>query len=119
SRLLEYFEAREEFAQIGGLESLKDWITKRGKNFSDEARRYGLPQPKGILLLGVQGCGKSMTCKAISGLWKLPLLRLDMGSIFGGIIGQSEDNMRRAIKTAEAVAPCILWLDEVEKGMAG
>lgn len=119
SRQLEYFEAREEFAQIGGLELLKDWVTKRGKTFSDEARRFGLPQPKGVLLLGVQGCGKSLTCKAISGLWKLPLLRLDMGAIFGGIIGESEESMRRAIKTAEAVAPCVLWLDEIEKGMAG
>ena len=119
SRLLEYFEVREEFAHIGGLELLKEWLGKRGKAFSEEARRYGLPQPKGLLLLGVQGCGKSLTCKAISALWKLPLLRLDMGSIFGGIVGQSEENMRRAIKTAEAVAPCILWLDEIEKGMAG
>src|SRR5205807_90938 len=72
-----------------------------------------------ILLLGVQGCGKSMTCKAIAGLWKLPLLRLDMGAIFGSFIGQSEENIRRAIKTAESVAPCILWLDEIEKGLAG
>lgn len=119
SRLLEYFEAREEFGQIGGLELLKDWLGKRGQAFSEKAREFGLPQPKGLLLLGVQGCGKSLTCKAISGLWKLPLLRLDMGSIFGGLVGQSEENMRRAIKTAESVAPCILWLDEIEKGLAG
>ncbi len=119
SRLLEYFEAREEFGQIGGLELLKDWLGKRGQAFSEKARQFGLPQPKGLLLLGVQGCGKSLTCKAISGLWKLPLLRLDMGSIFGGLVGQSEENMRRAIKTAESVAPCILWLDEIEKGLAG
>lgn len=119
SRLLEYFEAKEEFAQIGGLEILKDWLAKRGTAFSTKAREFGLPEPKGILLLGVQGCGKSMTCKAISGLWKLPLLRLDMGSVFGGFVGQSEENMRRAIKTAESIAPCILWLDEIEKGLAG
>lgn len=119
SRLIEYFESKEEFGQIGGMEHLKDWLSKRGKSFSEEARKYGLPQPKGLLLLGVQGCGKSLTCKAISGLWKLPLLRLDMGSIFGGIVGQSEENMRRAIKTAEAVAPCVLWLDEIEKGLSG
>ena len=119
SRLLEYFEAKEEFGQIGGLEILKDWLGKRGSAFAVKAREYGLPEPKGILLLGVQGCGKSMTCKAISGLWKLPLLRLDMGSVFGGFIGQSEENMRHAIKTAESISPCILWLDEIEKGLSG
>ncbi len=119
SRLLEYFEAKEEFGAIGGLESLKDWLHKRGRAFSDKAREFGLSQPKGVLILGIQGCGKSLTCKAISGLWKLPLLRLDMGQVFGGIVGQSEENMRRAIKTAEAVAPCVLWLDEIEKGLAG
>lgn len=119
SRLLEYFEAREEFASIGGLDHMKDWLDKRGQAFGEPARQFGLPQPKGLLLLGVQGCGKSLTCKAISGLWKLPLLRLDMGSIFGGIVGQSEENMRRAIKTAESVAPCVLWLDEIEKGLSG
>lgn len=119
SHSLEYFEAKEEFGQIGGLDLLKDWLVKRGGSFGEEARAFGLPQPRGLLLLGVQGCGKSLTCKAIAGLWKLPLLRLDMGSIFGGIVGQSEENMRRAIKTAEAVAPCVLWLDEVEKGLSG
>lgn len=119
SRMLEYYEVQEAFANIGGMDHLKDWIRQRGYAFSSKARDFGLPQPRGVLLLGVQGCGKSMTCKAISGLWKLPLLRLDMGSIFGGFIGQSEENMRRAIKTAEAVAPCVLWLDEIEKGLAG
>jgi SpoVK/Ycf46/Vps4 family AAA+-type ATPase len=119
SRQIEYFEAKEEFGQIGGMDLLKEWLRKRGQSFSEDARKFGLPQPKGLLLLGVQGCGKSLTCKAISGLWKLPLLRLDMGSIFGGIVGQSEENMRRAIKTAEAVAPCVLWLDEIEKGLSG
>ncbi|MBI4678467.1 MAG: AAA family ATPase [Elusimicrobia bacterium] len=119
SRLLEFFEAREEFGQIGGLDLLKDWIHKRGLAFSDKARQFGLPQPRGILLLGVQGCGKSLTCKAVASLWRLPLLRLDMGAVFGGIVGQSEENMRRAIRTAESVAPCVLWLDEIEKGLSG
>ncbi|MFA6318481.1 MAG: AAA family ATPase [Elusimicrobiota bacterium] len=119
ARLLEYFEAREEFGGIGGLGLLKDWIHKRGAAFSDKARQFGLPQPHGILLLGVQGCGKSLTCKAIASLWRLPLLRLDMGAVFGGIVGQSEENMRRAIRTAESVAPCVLWLDEIEKGLSG
>ncbi len=119
SRMLEYYEAQESFAEIGGLETLKDWLKQKGDGYSLKAREFGLPQPRGVLLLGVQGCGKSMSCKAISGLWKLPLLRLDMGSIFGGFVGQSEENMRRAIKTAESVAPCVLWLDEIEKGLAG
>jgi ATP-dependent 26S proteasome regulatory subunit len=119
SRQLEYFEPDCDFGQVGGLEILKDWIRRRGKAFSEEARRFGLPQPRGVLVLGVQGCGKSMTCKTIAGLWKVPLLRLDMGAIFGGIVGQSEENMRRAIKTAESVAPCVLWLDEIEKGLSG
>lgn len=119
SRMLEYFEAQEAFAQIGGLDLLKEWLAKRGESFSERARKFGLPEPRGILLMGVQGCGKSLTCKAISALWKMPLLRLDMGSIFGQYIGQSEENMRRAIKTAESVAPCILWLDEIEKGLSG
>ncbi|TXH25261.1 MAG: AAA family ATPase [Elusimicrobia bacterium] len=119
SRLLEYFEAQEAFGQIGGLDLLKDWLAKRGEAFTEKARSFGLPEPRGLLLLGVQGCGKSMTCKAISSLWKLPLLRLDMGSIFGQYVGQSEENMRRAIKTAESVAPCVLWLDEIEKGLSG
>ncbi|MBK6879371.1 MAG: AAA family ATPase [Elusimicrobia bacterium] len=119
SRLLEYFEAQEAFGQIGGLDLLKEWLSKRGEAFTEKARQFGLPEPRGLLLMGVQGCGKSMTCKAISALWKMPLLRLDMGSIFGQYVGQSEENMRRAIKTAESVAPCVLWLDEIEKGLSG
>jgi hypothetical protein len=119
SHLLEYFEAKEAMDGVGGLVPLKDWLHKRGRAFSEEAHKFGLSQPKGVLILGVQGCGKSLTCKAISDLWKLPLLRLDMGQVFGGIVGESEQNMRRAIKTAEAVAPCVLWLDEIEKGLAG
>ncbi len=119
SRVLEFFESQEQFAQIGGLGEIKDWLNKRGESFSKKARDYGLPPPRGILILGVQGCGKSLACKAISGLWKMPLLRLDMGTLFGGFVGQSEENMRRALKTAESVAPCVLWLDEIEKGLAG
>ena len=119
SRLLEYYEAQDGVHDIGGLDKLKEWLNKRGQGFSAQAREFGLPEPRGVLILGVQGCGKSVTCKAISSLWRLPLLRLDMGSIFGGIVGQSEENMRRAIKTAEAVAPCVLWLDEIEKALSG
>jgi SpoVK/Ycf46/Vps4 family AAA+-type ATPase len=116
---LEYFHTCEEFNEIGGLDLLKEWLKKRGRAFSEEASSFGLPAPKGILLVGVQGCGKSLTAKAVSGLWQVPLLRLDVGKLFSGVVGSSEENARRAIQSAEAVAPCILWIDEIEKGLAG
>jgi len=119
SKLLEYYESKEEFANVGGLDILKDWLSKRGAAFTQKAQEFGLPQPKGILLIGVQGCGKSLTAKAVASLWKLPLLRLDIGSVFSGIVGSSEENMRRAIRTAETLAPIILWIDEIEKGLSG
>ena len=119
SGLLEYFPTDEDLGGVGGLEYLKTWLDRRSSAFGDEARQFGLPEPKGLLLLGVQGCGKSLTAKAIASHWRMPLLRLDMGRIFGSLIGSSEDNMRRAIKTAEGVAPVVLWIDEIEKGLAG
>lgn len=119
SGLLEFYEAKEKISDIGGLADLKEWLRKRAKVFSPKARLWGLPEPKGILLVGVPGCGKSLTAKAISSLWKLPLLRLDFGAIFSGIVGSSEENIRRAIRTAEALAPVILWIDEIEKGTSG
>ncbi len=119
SKLLEYYELREEFSNVGGLDCLKDWLTKRGAAFTEKAHEFGLPQPKGIMLIGVQGCGKSLTAKAVSSLWKMPLLRLDIGAVFSGIVGSSEENMRRAIKAAETLAPIILWIDEIEKGLSG
>lgn len=117
--ILEFFEHQESMASVGGLELLKKWLGSRKDAFSDRARAYGLPQPKGVLLLGVQGCGKSLSAKAIAAAWKLPLLRLDVGSIFSGYIGASEANMRKAILTAEGLSPVVLWLDEIEKGFAG
>ncbi|MFH1768928.1 MAG: AAA family ATPase, partial [Candidatus Omnitrophota bacterium] len=119
SKLLEYYQSQEEFASVGGLDCLKEWLSKRGVAFTQKAQEFGLPPPKGILLIGVQGCGKSLTAKAVASLWKLPLLRLDIGAVFSGIVGSSEENMRRAIKTAESLAPIILWIDEIEKGLAG
>ncbi len=119
SGLLEYYHANEKFNHIGGLDHLKVWLVKRGSAFSEKARKFGLPEPKGILLLGVQGCGKSLCAKVVSSLWNLPLLRLDMGNIFSGLIGSSESNIRKAIKIAESLSPCILWIDEIEKGMSG
>ncbi len=117
--MLEYFHTSEQFSSVGGLDYLKGWLIKRESAFTQKARDYGLPQPKGILLLGVQGCGKSLCAKVVSSLWNLPLLRLDMGAIFSGVIGSSEGNVRKAIKMAESLSPCILWIDEIEKGFSG
>ncbi|MBL8765434.1 MAG: AAA family ATPase, partial [Phycisphaerae bacterium] len=89
------------------------------KSFTDRAKEFGIPAPKGILLLGVQGCGKSLVAKAIAATWNLPMLKLDVGRIFGSLVGQSEENIRKAIRTAESLAPCCLWADELEKGFAG
>lgn len=98
---------------------MKRWLEKRNNSWLDIAKEYNLPAPKGMLITGVPGCGKSLTAKAVSAMWKLPLLKLDMGRIFSGIVGSSEENMRRAIATAEAVSPSILWVDEIEKGLGG
>ena len=119
SGLLEYYAANEDFASVGGLTVLKDWLNKRVVAFTDEARAFGLPSPKGILLLGVQGCGKSLCAKAVSRLWQLPLLRFDMGRMFGSLVGSSEENVRRAIAVAESVAPAVLWVDEIDKAFVG
>jgi ATP-dependent 26S proteasome regulatory subunit len=119
SGVLEFYESNEDLEGVGGLEVLKDWLGKRQRSFDDDAREFGLPAPKGILLLGIPGCGKSLSAKAIGHQWRVPLLRLDVGRVFAGLVGQSEENMRKAIKTAEAVAPCVLWLDELEKGFSG
>lgn len=119
SGVLEYYTPQETIADVGGLDLLKEWLRKRRSAFSQPAREFGLPVPKGVLLLGVQGTGKSLSAKAIASLWNLPMLRLDVGRVFGSLVGASEANMRLAIRTAEAVAPCILWIDELEKGFAG
>lgn len=102
---------------VGGMENLKDWLAERRRAFSEEARKWGLPAPKGAVLLGVPGGGKSLTCKCIASTWGIPLLRMDLGSLFSKYVGESEGKIRAALQTAEAVAPCILWLDEIEKAM--
>ena len=119
SGLLEYYATNETFSHVGGLAVLKEWLQKRAVAFSAEAHAFGLPAPKGILMLGVQGCGKSLCAKAVSCLWQLPLLRFDMGRMFGSLVGSSEENVRRAIAVAESVAPAILWVDEIDKAFAG
>lgn len=117
--LLEFVKSELDMDDIGGLENLKRWLRKRNKSWLGAAQRYSLPPPKGVLITGVPGCGKSLTAKCISSMWQLPLLRLDMGNVFSGIVGSSEENMRKAIKTAEAISPSILWIDEIEKGFSG
>jgi SpoVK/Ycf46/Vps4 family AAA+-type ATPase len=119
SEALEFYSVNETPSDIGGLEVLKNWLKLRERAFSQEARDYGLPFPKGIALIGIPGTGKSLTAKMIGGLWKLPLLKLDIGSLFGPLVGESEERTRKALKLAETVAPCILWLDEMEKAFAG
>src|SRR5436305_513916 len=119
SGLLEYYATNERFDNVGGLGILKEWLDKRAVAFTSEARAFGLRAPKGILMLGVQGCGKSLCAKAVSNQWQLPLLRFDMGRMFGSLVGSSEENVRRAIAVAESVAPAILWVDEIDKAFAG
>lgn len=119
SGLLEYFPTDQQLTDVGGLTHLKRWLDRRKNAFSQAARDFGLPSPKGVLLLGVQGCGKSLTAKAIATSWRLPLVRLDMGRIYSGLVGSSEENLRKAIRAVESLAPVVLWVDEVEKGLAG
>lgn len=117
--VLEFIKSDLGIDDIGGLENLKKWLIRRNNSWSEKAKQYNLPAPKGVLITGVPGCGKSLTAKAMHAIWGLPLMKLDMGRIFGGLVGSSEENMRKAIATAEAVAPCILWVDEIEKGLSG
>ncbi len=119
SGLLEYYAAQEDFSHVAGLENLKQWLVKRQIAFTERAARFGLPSPRGVMLLGVQGCGKSLCAKAASSLWNLPLLRFDIGQMFSSLVGSSEENVRRTIQTAESVAPVILWIDEIDKALAG
>jgi len=118
SKALEFYPVTETPDDVGGLEVLKHWLRLRERAFTQEARDYGLPAPKGIALIGIPGTGKSLTAKMIGSLWRLPVLRLDAGALFGGLVGQSEENTRLALRMAETVAPCILWLDEMEKALS-
>jgi SpoVK/Ycf46/Vps4 family AAA+-type ATPase len=119
SGLLEYTAADRTLSDVGGLTHLKKWLNRRQNAFGDAARQFGLPEPKGVLLLGVQGCGKSLSARAIASSWRLPLVRLDMGRIYSGLVGSSEENLRKAIRVVESLAPVVMWVDEIEKGLAG
>jgi AAA+ superfamily predicted ATPase len=118
SRALEFYPAEETPDDVGGLEELKSWLQLRERAFSAEAAAFGLPAPKGLALIGIPGTGKSLTAKMIGGLWRLPLLRLDVGALFGSLVGESEERVRRALQLAGTVAPCVLWIDELEKGFS-
>jgi SpoVK/Ycf46/Vps4 family AAA+-type ATPase len=116
--ILDYWSTNEKIQNIGGVDNLKNWLNKRKTSFSLQALNYGLPTPRGLLLIGIQGTGKSLTAKAIATEWQLPLLKLDVGKLFGGIIGESESRLRQMIEVAEAISPCILWIDEIDKAFS-
>lgn len=121
SRMLEIVNFKETINDIGGLENLKDWLTRKSKVFNnlDKAIKFGVDIPKGIMIIGMPGCGKSLTAKATASLFEIPLVRLDVGRLLGKYVGESEENMRKALKLSEAISPCVLWIDEIEKAFAG
>ncbi|SDZ25117.1 AAA+-type ATPase, SpoVK/Ycf46/Vps4 family [Amycolatopsis xylanica] len=119
SGMLDIVPAEASFDAVGGLDRLKRWLVKRTGTWTPAAAAYNLSAPKGLLLTGVPGCGKSLSAVCVANMWHLPLLRLDLGRIFAGLVGSSEKNMRTVIRTAEGIAPCVLWVDEIEKGLAG
>lgn len=121
SGMLEIINFKETIDDIGGLENLKDWLEKKSKIFKnlDAAIKFGVDVPKGIMIIGMPGCGKSLTAKATADLFQVPLVRLDIGRLLGKYVGESEENMRKALKLSEAISPCVLWIDEIEKAFAG
>tara|TARA_Y100000310_G_scaffold57488_2_gene52700 strand:+ start:32233 stop:33912 length:1680 start_codon:yes stop_codon:yes gene_type:complete len=119
SGILEYYDKTVPINEVGGLKNLVEWIKLRKTCFSKRAKNYGLPTPRGMLTIGMPGCGKSLVCKAISNLWEMPLLRLDFGKLFDSLIGASEQRARDALKLAESIAPVVLWIDEIEKALSG
>ena len=118
TEILEYWSFNETIENLGGLKTLKEWLKKRKIAFSLQAFNYGLPIPRGLLLIGIQGTGKSLTAKAIASEWKLPLLKLDVGKLFGGIVGESESRLRQMINVTETISPCIVWIDEIDKAFS-
>lgn len=116
--LLEFLN-NEKNVEVGGMYTFRSYTQKRLLAFSDKAKEYGLPNPKGVLLVGIPGCGKSLAAKALAQEWNVPLIKCDLGKLFGSYVGDTEANTRKALKTAEAMSPCVLWIDEIEKGLAG
>lgn len=118
TEIVEFVANDLQMRHVGGLRKFKQWVDIRARGFTDEARKFGLPIPKGVLITGISGCGKSMVIKALANAWSMPLLRLDMGRVFSNLAGSPEESLRRAIMTVEAVAPAILWIDEIEMGIS-
>ncbi|NIP30461.1 MAG: AAA family ATPase [Candidatus Dadabacteria bacterium] len=118
SGTLEFIRQRISIDEVGGLENVKEWLNIRSLAFSSKAKDFGLDQPKGVLVMGISGCGKSLCCKAIANIWNLALLRLDLNQVYSGTSGTPEESFRKALKTVEAAAPCVLWIDEIEAGLA-
>ena len=121
SGMLEMINFKESIDDIGGLENLKEWLCRKAKVFNhlDRAIKFGVDVPKGIMIIGMPGCGKSLTAKATAKLFEIPLVRLDIGRLLGKYVGESEENMRKALKLSEAISPCVLWIDEIEKAFSG
>jgi len=119
SEMLEFVDANENMASVGGLENLKKWLEQRRNSWDSQARQFGLDPPKGVIILGVQGCGKSLCARAVAGEWKLPLVKFDTAAIYDKYIGETEKRIQKVFKVAEGLAPCVLWIDELEKVFAG
>lgn len=119
SEVLEIINVNAGIEEVGGLDLAKDYFTRHKTSFSDEAKEFGVDPLKGVVLTGIPGTGKSLFCKSVANLWQLPLLRMDVGKVMGSLVGESERKMRDALKHASACAPCLLWIDEIEKGMSG
>src|SRR5437899_10236374 len=117
--MLEFIDASENMATVGGLDNLKRWLAQRRGAWEDAARRFGLEPPRGVIILGVQGCGKSMCARAIAGEWKLPLVKFDTAAVYEKYIGETEKRIQKVFQVAEGLAPCVLWIDELEKVFAG
>lgn len=117
--LLECQPAEETLETVGGMKNFTEYAAERFSAYSKEAQEYGLPYPKGVLLVGIPGCGKSLASKALANMWNVPLVKLDLGKLFGSYVGDTESNTRRALQIAESMAPCVLWLDEIDKGLSG
>jgi len=119
SQMLEFVEAKESMASVGGIENLKNWLRQRQGAWDPRAREFGLEAPKGVIILGVQGCGKSLCARAVAGEWKLPLVKFDTAAVYDKFIGETEKRIQKVFKVAEGLAPCVLWIDELEKVFAG
>jgi len=119
SEMLEFVEAGETFSSVGGMENLKRWLAQRRGSWEDSARDFGLEPPHGVIILGVQGCGKSLCAQAVAGEWNLPLVKFDTAAVYDKYIGETEKRIRKVFEVAEGLAPCVLWIDELEKIFAG